>query len=73
MLALSIGGLPTNDEADIDPEKAATRSKALDVMKRFVDEGTALRAVSKGEKQRVCLIRWFVFSRQKLTHNIVTC
>ena len=73
MLALSIGGLPTNAEADVDPEKAATRSNAFDVMKRFVDEGTAQRAVSRGENQRVCLVRWFVFSRQKLTHNIFTC
>jgi hypothetical protein len=73
LLAASIAGLPTQEEASQDPEKAEERNDVSDVMGRFIGAGMVHEAFKRGVNQKAMLCRWFVFSRQELTHNTFTC
>lgn len=73
LLATAAGSLPTNAEAEADPTKAAARSQAKSIMANFVSDGIAERAMSRNENQKTYLCRWFVFSRQRLSHAIFDC
>ena len=73
LAAAAAGTLPTNAEAAVDPSKSAQRQQAKGVMAKFVADGIAERAITRQQNQKAMLCRWFVFSRQRLSHAIFSC
>jgi hypothetical protein len=73
LLAATVGGLATHEEALSDPSKARQRAIASKVMGRFVKEGMVEAAMSTSNNQKAVMCRWLVFTRQDITHNTFSC